>query len=54
MCGGPRLTLDGQVSCRDGAFGPPGARLVAAGDGIDLDWYDGATLRLKRTAAVRP
>lgn len=48
VCTGPRLTLDGQVSCTSGDFGPPGARLVAQGDTVQLDWYDGAMLNLTR------
>lgn len=47
-CTGPKLTLDGQVSCKEGEFGPPGAQLVAKGDRLQLDWYDGATLELRR------
>lgn len=48
VCNGPRLTLDGQVSCRDGQFGPPGAQMVLKGDRLQLDWYDDAALELRR------
>ncbi|RYY17540.1 MAG: hypothetical protein EON55_01930 [Alphaproteobacteria bacterium] len=48
VCTKPRLTLDGQVSCATGQFGPPGIRLVPQDDGLRLDWYDDATLILQR------
>lgn len=48
VCTGPRLTLDGQISCKDGEFGPPGALLAMQGERLRLDWYDGATLELRR------
>lgn len=48
VCTGPRLTLDGQVSCASGQFGPSGTRIVLQDGGLELDWYDDATLVLKR------
>lgn len=48
VCAQPRLTPDGQIACKDGEFAPPGAHMIAQRDRLKLDWYDGATLELRR------